>query len=167
VTTTSDRLDERVARLERQNRRLRALVAGITVLVAASLVLHARPRRPAAVAEAEKFVVRDREGRTRAVLGLDYATAPRHSPVRLALYNDAEHASAVLYLSEAFAGLVIKTGVEEREWSTTLFANPKDGAGFQIGAGRGKSAVRMTADAAAAVRFLMQDAGGAIVFRAP
>jgi hypothetical protein len=90
-----------------------------------------------------------------------------HSPVRLALYNDEHRSSAVLYLSDAFAGLTIRTGAGEGERSTSLFANPKDGAGVGLGTGLRRSAVRMTADAAAAVGLVMQDVAGKVVFRAP
>jgi hypothetical protein len=167
VTVSTETLDQRVARLERQKRWLGVLVAIIVVLLVALFALARRPSGPAALVEAEKFVVRDREGRTRAVLGLDYATAPEHSPVRLALYNDEQRASAVLYLSEGFTGLTIKTGAPEVERSISLFANPKDGAGVGVSSGHGGNAVRMTADAAGAVRVVLQDAAGHVVFRAP
>jgi hypothetical protein len=143
------------------------MAVAVAVLLAALLVLQGWPAPRPAVVEAEKFVVHDKEGRRRAVLGLDYPTAPEHSPVRLALYNDEQRSSAVLYLSDAFAGLIIKTGGEDAERSINLFANPKDGAGLGLGAGRDRNAVRMTADAAAAVRLVLRDAAGNVVFRAP
>jgi len=167
VSATSEMLEERVTSLERQNRWLRAVVVAVVILLAALLALQARPTRIAAVAEAEKFVVRDRKGRARAVLGLDHATGPEHSPVRLALYNEEHRSSAVLYLSDAFAGLTIKTGAEGGKRSINLFANPKDGAGLGLDAGLRSNAIRMTADAAAAVRLVMKDSAGNVVFRAP
>jgi hypothetical protein len=116
---------------------------------------------------ARQFVVRDAQGRTRGLLGLDHPSASQHSPVRLGLYNDEYQASAVLYLSDAFGGLTIRTGVGENERSTSLSANPKDGAALNLGTGLRRTPVRMTADASAAVRLVMEDAGGKVVFRAP
>jgi hypothetical protein len=161
-------LDDRVARLERQNR---WLVAAVLVLGTMLGLVSMRSSRPpslsGSVVKAEQFIVHDAHGRTRAVLGLDHPTAPEHSPVRLALYNEVQGASAILYLSDAFGGLTIKTGAGDGERSTNLFANPKEGAGISLETGPRRTAVRLSADAAAAVGFVMQNPAGTVVFRAP
>jgi hypothetical protein len=167
MSATEETLDARLARLERQSRRLRGLLLVVAALVVVLLVLQRRPVCPGGVVEAEKFVVVDRAGRTRAVLGPDYPTSPEHSPIRLALYNDAQRASAVLYLSDAFAGLSIRSGADQAERRIHLFANPKDGAGLSLASGHGRNAVQMSADAAGAARIVLQDASGTVVFRAP
>lgn len=167
MSSTSQTLEDRVARLERHNR---WLGAAVIVAVALLTVIGFRERRSSLrsdVVRAQQFVVHDAHGRTRAVLGLDHPTAPEHSPVRLGLYNEEQGSSAILYLSDGFAGLTIKTGTGERERSTNLFANPSEGAGLSLGTGQRRTGVRMTADATAAVHLLMQDPAGNVVFRAP
>jgi hypothetical protein len=164
----SQTLDDRVAKLERQNRRLGAAVLVVVVLLAVVLVRRGQPSPPAGeVVRAQQFVVVDALGRTRAMLGLDHPLAPDHSPVRLALYNEAQRSSAILYLADAFAGLTIKTGAGEGERSTNLFANPSEGAGIGLGTGLRRSAVRITADTAAAPGLVLQNPAGAVVFKAP
>jgi hypothetical protein len=68
----SEQLEERVARLERQNRKLQiALGVVVVVLVGSALVVSFMPREVPDVIEARAFQVRDDNGALRASLGLD------------------------------------------------------------------------------------------------
>jgi hypothetical protein len=69
-------VEERLERLEKENRRLRMLVLALIVLAGAGVALSAvsgvRAQAPAwrRTVEAEKFVLRDSSGKRRAVLGM-------------------------------------------------------------------------------------------------
>ena len=63
---TLEMLGERLERLERQNRRLKLGVLGVLVLMGSLVLMGAAA--PPKVVEAEKFVLRDDQGRERAVL---------------------------------------------------------------------------------------------------
>lgn len=62
-------LADRVDRLERQNRRLKHVGAAVAIGIA-TVVLMGQARTAAKVVEAERFIVRDAGGRTRATLGV-------------------------------------------------------------------------------------------------
>jgi hypothetical protein len=113
MTMQTAELAVRVEALERHNRWLRRVGAVGLALVGVALVMGRVPSTPAVV-EAEKFVVRDRRGEERIVLGLDHPTSPNHSPVRIALYNAEQKSSAVLYLSD---------GLQPERYSDRLLAN--------------------------------------------
>ena len=62
---------DRVSALERENRRLRVGMVGVATLAGVfGLLGQARASRDATI-EAQRFVVKDAEGRERAVLGLE------------------------------------------------------------------------------------------------
>jgi hypothetical protein len=68
-------IEERLNRLERQNRRLRVMLLAVIVIAGGGVLLSSvsgvRAQAPAwrRTVEAEKFVLRDANGKTRAVLG--------------------------------------------------------------------------------------------------
>jgi len=166
-------VERRLAALERQQRRMRH--AGIIGLgVAGAVLLMGQTPPPAGpsqstgrVVEAEKFIIRDSRGQERAVLGLDHPISPEHSPLRLGLYN-GDRSSAILYLSDGFAGLSITTGGEsDKKQSVQLFANPREGGGFKVATGQRKEAVRIAADTEGKGSLVLTDKSGAVVFKAP
>jgi hypothetical protein len=127
----------------------------------------AQPQSQGRVIEAEKFIVRDATGRERAVLGLDHPVSPGHSPVRLGLYNEGD-STAVLYLSDGFAGLSISSGGGgEAKRSVQLFANPREGGGLKLAAGPRKDTVRLGADREGKAYVTLADDAGKVVFKAP
>ena len=68
----SEQLEDRVAKLERQNRRLQfALGAVVTVLLGIALAVAFAPRQIPDVIEARAFHVRDQNGSLRASVDLD------------------------------------------------------------------------------------------------
>jgi hypothetical protein len=168
-----DTLERRLATLERQQRRMRrAGIVGLG-LVGAALLMGQTPPPPGPapstgrVVEAEKFIIRDARGQERAVLGLDHPSSPEHSPLRLGLYN-GDRSSAILYLSDGFAGLSITTGAEaDKKQSVQLFANPREGGGFKVATGQRKEAVRIAADAEGMASLALTDKSGAVVFKGP
>jgi hypothetical protein len=162
-------LDRRVALLERRLGRLRWIVVALALCAGVAAVLAARPRRPAVgTVVAEKFVVRDREGRERAVLGLDHPGSPAHSPVRLGLSNQDGGSSAVMYLSDGFAGLGISTtGRPEGRSSLTLFANPREGGGLKVETGVGRTRIEIEAAPRGEPRLILRDDAGAVLFGVP
>ena len=80
-------VESRLARLERENRRLRRVVYAGAIAVAGAVVM--AQSRPAQTLEAERFVVRDAAGNVRAVFGMD-EDAPR-----LALYAPGDEIESV------------------------------------------------------------------------
>ncbi len=166
-------LERRLTALERQQRRTKR--AGIIGLGLAGAVLlmgqTSPPPAPAPsagrVVEAEKFVIRDARGQERAVLGLDHPSSPEHSPLRLGLYN-GDRSSAILYLSDGFAGLSITTGAEpDKKQSVQLFANPREGGGVKVATGQRKESARIAVDANGVGSLALTDKSGAVVFKAP
>lgn len=173
VVRDVEAVERRLAALERQQRRMhRAGIVGLGILAAALLMGQTPP--PAApppstgrVVEAEKFVIRDARGQERAVLGLDHPVSPEHSPLRLGLYN-GDRSSAILYLSDGFAGLSITTGGEsDKKQSVQLFANPREGGGFKVATGQRQESVRIGVDGEGKSALSLTDKSGAVVFKAP
>ncbi len=80
-------VESRLARLERDNRRLRRVVYAGAIAVTGAVVM--AQSRPAQTLEAERFVVRDAAGNVRAVFGMD-EDAPR-----LALYAPGDEIESV------------------------------------------------------------------------
>jgi hypothetical protein len=156
----------RLARLERDNRRLRWAVGAALFGATCALVATVR-RAPSDTIEASRFVVRDEQGRERALLGLDHPSAPRHSPVRLGLSNPDDGSSLVVWLSGAFAGIVASTrGPDGTPLRTEVFANPREGTGVRLAAaGRRAPAVLSARDGAG--HLVLQDATGRTSFSAP
>jgi hypothetical protein len=73
----------RMARLERQNRFLKAGLAGIVVVVGLVTCLSVvRAASPLETVTAKRFVLEDDRGQERAVLGFDAAGLPRLSFIR-------------------------------------------------------------------------------------
>ncbi len=171
-TQTADlaALHERVALLERRVGRTRWLV--LTLLLCggvAAAVLAVRQRGPGnGTVVAEKFVVRDRAGRERAVLGLDHPSSPTHSPVRLGLSNEEGGSSAVLYLSDGFAGLGISSGASpDGTSSVQLFTNPKEGGGLKVLTGSRQIRIELEAAPQGEPRFALSDGRGTKLFSVP
>jgi hypothetical protein len=160
----------RLDRLERQSRWARWVMPVVLVLVVIGLVaglVADRGQRPSVV-EAERFVVRDTRGNERAVLGLDYATSPEHSPVRLALYNREYGSSAVMYLSDAVAGVVIASrgSDEKRTQRVHLFAGPRAKAGLSVDTTFGEPVILLRTSGPAGM-LVLRDENGALLFKAP
>lgn len=74
-------LSNRLERLERDNRRLKRL--GTAILLLASTLLLMGQGRPNRTVEAERFIVRDRQGRVRVEIG-----TPRFSGAAVGLNSD-------------------------------------------------------------------------------
>lgn len=111
-------LQDRVARLERNNRRL--LSVAITLLMGlASVILMGQARTPSQL-EAETFVVRDRNGNAVARLGASYSTD----------------------YSQSWAGL---TFVDPDQQTRTYFSNANNGGTLRLAA-PGGGVVYMTAE---------------------
>ena len=158
----------RVKRLERQNRAMRRVITVVLALAVAGLLM-AQSRPASRIIEAEKFVVRDATGQERAVLGLDHPSSPAHSPLRLGLYNPAAKSSAVLYLSNGFAGLTISSGgtTAAAKRSVQLFSNPKEGGGVKVISGTGQAAVHLSVPPGGKGGLTLKDGSGAVAFEAP
>jgi hypothetical protein len=87
MTKTSN-LENRLRKLERQNRRLRLIVYSGLVAVAGGVLM--AQTRPARTIEAERFVVRDGAGNVRAEFGLNDDGMPR-----LAMYQAAQDIESI------------------------------------------------------------------------
>ena len=156
----------RLTRLERDNRRLRWAVGAALFGATCALVASVR-RAPSDTIEASRFVVRDEQGRERALLGLDHPTSPRHSPVRLGLSNPDDGSSLIVWLSGAFAGVVASTrGVDGAPLRAEVFANPREGTGLRL-ATASKRAPALLSARDGAGQIVLQDAAGRVTFTAP
>jgi len=158
---------ERLATVERQNRWMKT--AGlVTIVLAAAAFVMARAEPTSRVVEAEQFIVRDSRGQKRALLGLDHPTSPGHSPVRVGLYNE-DQSSAVMYLSDGFAGLSVTAGGAEgtARRAIQMFANPKEGTGLKVGTSVTTAAAELIVDAGGESGFVLKDKTGKIVFKSP
>src|SRR5262245_38819697 len=84
MTEPLDMLTERLERLERENGWWRR-AATLALLVTGALALLGQASPRSRVVEAEKFVLKDSDGKVRAVLGREWANgrAPTLSEVRL------------------------------------------------------------------------------------
>jgi hypothetical protein len=100
-------LEQRLAALEAQNRRLLLAVAAVAlglVLYAAWQTLFAGPLRATAV-EAQRVIVRDPEGRVRLVLGTDENLPESFNNPGVLLYDEQGALRARLSATEEVAGL--------------------------------------------------------------
>jgi len=167
TSSPSDATELRLARLERDNRRLR-WVAGAALFGATCALLAGVRRVPATeTIEASRFVVRDEQGRERALLGFDHPAAPRHSPVRLGLYNPDDGSSLIVWLSGAFAGVIATShGADGSPLRAETFANPQDGTGFRLAAG-GRHAPAVLRARGGAGELVLQDPSGHVTFDVP
>ena len=110
---------QRPDRLERENRRLKGIGAVVLVGLAAMVLMgQDTPGKVAMVVEAEKFVLVDAEGRTRAILG---AYGAGHG---LVLYDPNGQVRAILGHAELKAA---RTGVVEQRPVSSLVLIDKDG----------------------------------------
>jgi hypothetical protein len=164
---------ERLEVVERQNRRLKRI--GLVAFgLAAGVVLtgQAQPEKPpekkSTVVEAEQFIVRDANGQTRGLFGLDHPTSPGHSPVRIGLYNEGS-SSAVMYLSDGFGGVTVTSGGEKESErrAVQLFANPQEGTGLKAGKTVSKTGALLKVDQHGAVALTLKDDSGKVVFNTP
>jgi len=157
----------RLARLERDNRRLRWAVVAALFGATCALVASVRRAPSSDTIEASRFVVRDEQGHERAILGLDHPSAPRHSPVRLGLSNPDDGSSLIVWLSGAFAGVVASTrGGDGAPLRAEVFANPREGTGVRL-AGAAKRAPVLLSARDGTGRLVLQDAAGRATFTAP
>jgi hypothetical protein len=157
----------RLARLERDNRRLRWAVVAALFGATCALVTSVRRAPSSDTIEASRFVVRDAQGRERAILGLDHPSAPRHSPVRLGLSNPDDGSSLIVWLSGAFAGMVASTrGTDGAPVRAEVFANPREGTGLRLAAAARHAPALLSARDGAG-RLVLQDAAGRVTFSAP
>jgi hypothetical protein len=165
TSPSSDATELRLARLERDNRRLR-WVAG-AALFGATCALIASVRRPTGeTIEAARFVVRDERGRERALLGFDHPSSPRHSPLRLGMYNPDDGSSLIVWLSGAFAGVTATSrGSDGSPLRAETFVNPQEGAGFRLtAAGKRAPAALRARDGSGTL--VLEDKAGRVTFQA-
>jgi hypothetical protein len=173
---TNEALADRIARLECHNRRLTGalVVVGIAAVVAG--FLGAAPKAPRVV-EADRFVLRDDDGRARALLTMD-----EKSPT-LALFNEQGKARLTLRAAADGATLSIKDGSEAvaevlvteegpgvkllSGRSSVLVGIVRDGIGLGIvdrtGAPRERLVITPRGDSV----FDLFDRNGRVLFRAP
>jgi hypothetical protein len=138
-------LSQRLDRLERENRRLKRIGAGVLVGLASVVLMgQALPSKVAKVVEAEKFVLRNRTGAELAVLdqGLDDGGRltimdergrgrARLSDQGVHLYG--ENGDALTWLRESFLWVGAQTGragawIQVDTWGETSFGlQDKDG----------------------------------------
>ena len=165
TSPSSDATELRLARLERDNRRLR-WVAG-AALVGATCALIAGVRRPTGdTIEAARFVIRDERGRERALLGFDHPSSPRHSPLRLGMYNPDDGSSLIVWLSGAFAGVTATSrATDGAPLRAETFVNPQEGAGFRLTtAGKRAPASLRARDGSG--KLVLEDKSGRVTFQA-
>jgi len=165
TSPSSDATELRLARLERDNRRLR-WVAG-AALVGATCALLAGVRRPTGdTIEAARFVIRDERGRERALFGFDHPSSPRHSPLRLGMYNPDDGSSLIVWLSGAFAGVTATSRAPDgAPLRAETFVNPQEGAGFRLTtAGKRAPASLRARDGSG--KLVLEDKSGRVTFQA-
>jgi hypothetical protein len=169
TSPSSDATEQRLARLERDNRRLR-WVAGAALFGATCALIAGVSRGPTGTTgtiEASRFVVRDELGRERALLGFDHPSAPRHSPLRLGLYNPDDGSSLIVWLSGAFAGVIATShGTDGAPFRAETFANPQEGTGFRLATGAKRPQAVLRARAGAG-QLVLEDPAGRVTFAAP
>ena len=165
TSPSSDAIELRLARLERDHRRLRWVVGA--ALFGATCALIAGVRRPPIdTIEASRFVIRDELGRERALFGFDHPSSPRHSPLRLGLYNPDDGSSLIVWLSGAFAGVTATTrGTDGAPLRAETFANPQEGSGFRL-SGAAKRATASLRARNGAGQLTLQDKSGHVTFEA-
>src|SRR5262249_40547023 len=114
----------RVERLERQNRRLKRAAVAVALLALAFLALghprasEAQQKGKTRVVEAERFIVRDADGKMRAALGMS------RSVPGMAVFDENEKQRVGLYFSGKSYGLVLNDAQEK-----ALIALETDGKG--------------------------------------
>ncbi len=164
-------IERRLGELERDLRRARRAGAAAVLVLGGALGYVGFGARGVSktVVEAQQFIVRDAQGRERAMLGLDHPSSPQHSPVRLGLYNEASNSSAVLYLSDGFAGLSVASGVEPPvRRAVQLFANPREGGGLKVTTAGRSPAIELSSAAGEGLpRFVLGTDDGRVLFEAP
>lgn len=166
TSSPSDATELRLARLERDNRRLR-WVAGAALFGATCAMFAGVRRAPADTVEASRFVVRDEQGRERALLGFDHPSSPRHSPLRLGLYNPDDGSSLIVWLSGAFAGMSATSRAPDgAPLRVEAFANPREGTGIRLAAG-GKHSPAVLRAKRGAGQLVLEDPAGRVTFSVP
>lgn len=169
TSPSSDTTELRFARLERDNRRLR-WVAGAALFGATCAMIGGLRRAPGATTgtiEASRFVVRDELGRERGLFGFDHPSSPRHSPLRVGLYNPDDGSSLIVWLSGAFAGVSATShGADGATLRAETFANPQEGTGVRLGAGGKRSPAVLRARGGAG-ELVLEDSAGRVNFHAP
>jgi hypothetical protein len=136
-------IEERLKRLEEENKRLRLLALGVVVLSGGSLLLaaatavRARLPQPVRIVEAERFVLRDASGKTRAVLGMDA------DGLGLRFYDASGKVRAVLGLIADWPRLTLSDASgKPRAW---LEGTP-DGAALDLTDASGKPRAELSVD---------------------
>jgi hypothetical protein len=169
TSPSSDATELRLARLERDNRRLR-WVAGAALFGATCALIGVTRRAPVGVAdtiEASRFVLRDELGRERGLFGFDHPSSPRHSPIRLGLYNPDDGSSLIVWLSGAFAGVSATShGPDGAPLRAETFANPHEGSGVRLSGGVKRTPAVLRARGGAG-QLVLEDAAGRQTFAAP
>ncbi len=162
-----DAVVRRLESVERQNRRIKG-VGLIALGLVGAVFLMGQAQQKDRVVEAEQFIVRDARGQKRALLGLDHPSSPGHSPVRIGLYNENQ-SSAVMYLSDGFAGLAITAGGAEGKSNRAiqLFANPKEGTGVKVGTSVTTTAAQLSVGPRGKASFVLKDETNKVLFKAP
>lgn len=97
---------ERLAKLERQNRRFKR--AGLVAMVLAGATLLLGQATPQWKVEAERFVLKDADGKVRAELGM-----AGHGPL-LALYDEDGARRAVFGIAERGPGIFFLDAIQKR-----------------------------------------------------
>jgi len=169
TNSSSDAIELRLARLERDNRRLRWVAVAALFGATCAIVGGVRraPIGATGTIEASRFVVRDERGRERAILGLDHPSSPRHSPLRLGLSNPDDGSSLVVWLSGAFAGVTATSrSAGGAPLRAETFANPREGAGFRLASG-GKRVPAVLRARDGAGELALEDRKGRVTFSVP
>src|SRR5262245_42321505 len=114
----------RLEKLEKENRRLKRLGVGVVLLGATALLMGGQATK---TVEAEKFVLRDTNGRQRAALGL---TRSADDPsVAFILYDEEERSRAALGVNKDGPGLYFTDPSGKHR---AVLARNNEGIGFDL-----------------------------------
>jgi hypothetical protein len=179
---------QRLACLESQNRWLKRGFFSLLVGAGAVLLVAAQPAGKPKEVQAEKFVVVDAAGKTRAILGVDkvhpaweqpraglYIHGPDGKPQVLLMAD--EGTGGGLYLQEKdatrlglvsrqgkMAGLVVYRKPEDRKSQIGLFYSDDGKPGFFLNDQNGTSRIGMILEAGGKPMFSMKDENGNVIF---
>ncbi len=149
-------MEERVARLETQNRRLGRLAAALLLAAAWPLLVAVEKPRDAKTVEAEKVVLRDAKGAVRAELGSD----PDGS-MALKLLDGKGGTAISLRAAPAAPILELADGAGGTVWVSV------SATGASISLSKGKGEIELATRATGEPAVKLQNRDGKIVWQAP
>jgi hypothetical protein len=115
--------EQRLARLERQNRWMRRIGA-VAVAVAAAVFLVGQGKENPRVVEAEKFVLLDLEGRERAVLGVARIGRKKPHSAATLMFKDKQGARTAHLIGGSAPSLALERPESHVSLSVGVLGNP-------------------------------------------